>query len=197
MGDPALNWRQRSLSGDATSLDHDLRASVEDLLPAGMDVKVTSIEKLADYEQPLRVHLFVKGTIGSPTGKRVLIPADIFEVNAKPSFPHPKREVPVYFDHPFENQDAIRVKFPATMKIESLPSNEKIMFQKFAAYDMAAAPASASVTIYRNYLLGTILFYAKEYPELRSFYSQMETKDQESIVLNASSEAEPKTTAAN
>lgn len=197
MGDPALSWRQRSLTGDATSLEHDLRASVEDLLPAGMDVKVNSIEKLADYEQPLRVHLFVKGAIGSSTGKRVLVPADIFEVNAKSSFPHEKREVPVYFEHPFENQDAIRVKFPATMKIESLPSNEKVMFQKFAAYNMAASPAPASVTIYRNYLLGTILFYTKEYPELRSFYSQMETKDQESIVLDASPQAEAKTTVAN
>ena len=83
------------------------------------------------------------------------------------------------------------------MKIESLPSNEKIMFKNFAAYDMSASPAPASVTIYRNYLLGTILFYTKEYPELRNFFSQMETKDQESIVLNASSEADAKTTAAN
>ncbi len=49
-GAPALRWRQRSLTGDATSLEHDLRTSVEELLPAGMDVKVTSIEKLADYE---------------------------------------------------------------------------------------------------------------------------------------------------
>ena len=33
------------------------------------------------------------------------------------------------------------------------------------------------------YLLGEIIFMIKDYPELRSFYSKMETKDQESVVL--------------
>src|SRR6185437_10151135 len=40
LGAYALYWRQLSLKGDATSLEHDLRTSVEELLPAGMDVKV-------------------------------------------------------------------------------------------------------------------------------------------------------------
>ena len=57
-------------------------------MPGGMEVKVASIEKLEDYEQPLAVNFTVKGGIGSSTGKRILLPADIFEVNSKPSFPH-------------------------------------------------------------------------------------------------------------
>ncbi len=184
-GAPALRWRQRSLTGDATCLDHDLRTSVEELLPAGMDVKVTSIEKLTDYEEPLHVNLTVKGAIGSSTGKRLLIPGNLFEVNSKPSFPHEKREIPVYFDYPFDHQDAVRVSFPSSLTVESLPANDQVQFQKFAVYTMKTTSAPASVTVYRNYSLGEILYFAKEYPELRNFYSKMETKDQESIVLTS------------
>jgi hypothetical protein len=182
-GDPALHWRQQSLTGDATSLEHDLNDNINQLLRQGMEVKVTSIEKLADYEQPLTVNLAVNGILGSFTGKRILLPGDVFESNSRDTFPHEKREIPVYFSYPHIMQDAVRVKFPASLNVESLPSSEKIPFQNFAVYDMSTSSTPTSVTVQRNYLLGEIIYMPKEYPELRSFYSKMETKDQESVIL--------------
>jgi hypothetical protein len=183
MGDPALHWRQQSLTGDATSLEHDLNDSVNQLLPQGMEVKITSIEKLADYEQPLTVNLAVNGTLGSFTGKRILLPGDVFESNSRDTFPHEKRDIPVYFSYPHMMQDAVRVKFPASLNVESIPTSEKIPFQNFAVYSMSTSSTPTSVTVQRNYSLGEIIYLAKEYPELRSFYSKMETKDQESVIL--------------
>lgn len=182
-GASALYWRQHSLAGDATSLERDLRTSVEELLPQGVDVKVSSIDKLADYEQPLKVDLAVKGEMASFTGKRLIIPGDIFEVNAKPSFPHVNRDIPVYFNYPFLNQDAVRVNFPASLKVESMPPSDKLPFKNFAAYDISATSTPTSVTVRRNYSLGAIGFLPKEYSELRSFYTRMETDDQGSVVL--------------
>lgn len=197
IGAYALYWRQRSLKGDATSLEHDLRTSVEDLLPAGMDVKIASIEKLADYEQPLRVSFMVHGEIGSSTGKRLIIPADVFEVNSKPSFPHEKRDIPVYFDYASISQDAVRISFPASMKVESSPSSDKVQFSGLASYDISAASTPTSVTVRHNYSLGTIIFLPKEYTELRSFYSKMETDNQESVVLISAPKSGNSTAAAN
>src|SRR6202042_867748 len=82
-GSPALHWRQRSLTGDATSLEQEIRTSVEQMIPQGLEVKVGSINQLDAYDQPLIVKLEVKGTLGSVTGKRLLLPADIFEANSK------------------------------------------------------------------------------------------------------------------
>jgi hypothetical protein len=183
IGDPALHWRQQSLAGDASSLERELHDSVTQLLPQGMEVKVTSIEKLADYEQPLTVNFAVNGTLGSFTGKRILLPGDVFESNSRNTFPHEKREIPVYFSYPHMMQDAVRVKFPASLNIESFPTSEKIPFQNFAVYSMTTTSTSTSVLVQRNYSLSEIIYMAKEYPELRSFYSKMETKDQESVVL--------------
>jgi hypothetical protein len=198
IGSPALSWRQSSLTGDSTSLERELRVSVEHLLPQGMDVKVASIEKLEDYELPLVVNFNVTGPIGSSTGKRLLFPGDIFESNSKPTFTHEKRETTVYFHYPYLHQDAVRVNFPSGISVESIPSSTKQQFQNFALYTLSTESTPTSVTVRRNYTLGESIFMQKEYADLRSFYSKMETKDQESVVLTSAPAGPAKpTTAAN
>jgi hypothetical protein len=182
-GAPALHWRQRALEGDSASLEREIRTSVERLMPHGVEVKITSVDKLEDYEQPLVANLEVKGTLGSSTGKRLLLPGDLFEANSTPSFPHEKRDIPVYFPYPRMVQDAVRIKFPETFKVESLPANDTTTFQKAVGYSLTTESTSTSFTVRRNYTLGGIIFPAAEYHEMRSFYSKMENKDQESVVL--------------
>jgi len=186
MGAPALKWRHRSLSGDQASLERELRTSIEQLLPGGMEVKVASIEKLANYEEPLNVFFNVKGPIGAPTGKRLLIPGDIFTSNEKASFPHEKREIPVYFDYTHMVQDAVRVNLPASIKIESVPSSDRQQLMNAALYNLTTSSTPNSVTVRRDFSLGEFLFSTKDYANLRAFYNKMETKDQESVVLTAS-----------
>ena len=192
-GAPALFWRQRSLAGDATSLNEELRSNVERLLPQGMDVKVVGIENLTAYEQPLIVNYQVKGAIGSATGKRLFYPGDLFETNSKAAFPDEKRDIPVYFHYPSTTLDAVRVKFPANFSVESSPASAKYQFKDLAAYTEEASSAPGSVTVRRDYVRGSILFFPKEYSDLRSFYSKMETQDQGSVVL----ETGPATSGAN
>ena len=182
-GDPAIRWRQRSIEGDSASLEREVRASVERLMPRGVEVKVTTIDNIEDYEKPLVANLEVKGTLGSSTGKRILLPGDIFEANSKPAFPHEKRTIPVYFEYPYMVQDAVRIKFPETLAVESLPAGDKSTFEKYAAYVMSTESTPTSFTIRRNYTLGDFVFTPAQYSNLRAFYSKMENKDQETVVL--------------
>jgi hypothetical protein len=154
----------------------DLRLGVEHLLPAGLEVKVASIEKVADYEQPLIVLFKVKGNMGSSTGRRMLLPGELFESNPKPTFTHEKRESAVYFEYPYSTQDAIRVNFPASLAVESLPVSDSFQFQKSAAYALHAEPTPTSVTVRREFTLGNNLYMPDEYPALRTFYGKLETK---------------------
>ena len=182
-GAPALNWRQASLRGDSTSLDTDLREALEHMLPNGMDVMVGAIEHLEDYEQPLTVNYTVKGPIGSSTGKRLLIPADFFEANSKPVFPHEKREFPVSFEYPSVMQDALRITFPASLALASMPASEQIPLHQFAAYALKTETTPTSVTVRREFDMVNILYRVDEYSDLRAFYNKLETKDQEPVVL--------------
>jgi hypothetical protein len=183
MGDPAIRWRLRYLEGDSASLEREIRTGVEQLLPAGVELKVKSIDKLEDYEQPLVANIEVKGTLGSSTGKRVLLPGDIFEANAKPSFSQQKRDIPVYFQYPHVTQDAVRIHFPQNLSVESLPATDKTTFEKSIAYNLSSESAADSFTVRRTYVLGEIIFMPPQYSNLRTFYTKMETKDQESVVL--------------
>jgi hypothetical protein len=188
-GAAALNWRANYLRGDATSLNRDLRVSMEHMMPAGMEVKISSIENLEDYEQPLTVSYNVKGQFGSSTGKRILIPGDIFEANARPTFVHEKRETAVAFTYPHVIQDAMRVNFPPSLGVESVPVPEQLPFEKFAVYALKTESTPTSVTVRREFDLGNVIYKLEEYPALRTFYNKFETKDQEPIVLKAAAPA--------
>lgn len=182
-GAPALSWRTRYLLGDQTGLQRDLHDSVENLLPAGMDIETGAITNLDDYEQPLSAVFQVKGAVGSPTGKRLLVPADIFVANEKPTFPHDKRETPIFFNYANIVQDATRYTFPASLTLESSPAKDEELYQGFAAYKLDPAATPTSITTQRMFELGTIFYKTDEYPNLRNFYKKFETKDQEPAVL--------------
>ena len=191
-GAPALRWRQLFLRGDAESLNHDLQKSVEEIVPANMEVKVRSIQHLEEYEQPLVVTFDVKGPIASSTGKRVLLPADLFEFGAKPTFSHNKREQAVYFPYTYSMFDAVRVKYPAGYSVESVPAAEDVPYKvkgkdgkeaTAAMYQIKSESAPNSITVRRNLLMGEMIFYTDEYPNLYSFFTKFETRDHEPTVL--------------
>jgi hypothetical protein len=182
-GDPALGWRQTSLRGDETSLKEDLKVELEHMLPGGMDISVKQIENLIDFEKPLVVSYDVKGAIGSSTGKRLLVTADLFETNSKPRFPETKRDVPIDMHYPGATQDAVRLTLPATLVVESSPAPAKAMLKTSAAFDTNVVKAPNSITCYRNLTLGLTLLGADVYPDLREFYGKVETTDQETVVL--------------
>lgn len=183
LGDPALHWRQEALKGDDTSLNLDLRSNLERMLPGGMEVRVTNVTGLSKPDQPLVVDYSVKGAVGTPTGKRLLITGNLFEVNAKPVFPDSKREQAVYMHHPSFVQDAVRFKLPATMTVESAPKEDAAIVPGSIGFTASSKQSGSSITMFRNVTIAKHIFLTKEYPDLRGFYGKLETRDQEPLVL--------------
>ncbi len=153
------------------------------MLPANMEVKVTKIENVKEFEQPLKVAYEIDGPIGSSTGKRLLVPANLFEMNSKPLFPEAKRDVEVDMQYPSFVQDAVRFKLPPTLVVESAPTASKEVMKALAAFQVNSVSVGNSITLYRNLQVGTPVFAPSEYPDLRSFYTKLEAKDQETVVL--------------
>jgi len=182
-GASALHWRHKALQGDEESVRHDLETSVQDMLPKSLEVKVKTIGNLTDYEKPLDVKFTATGTVGTPTGKRLVVPVDVFLVDERVSFPGEKRELPVYFHYPEMVLDAMRINLPPTMSVEAVPAASKLSMTGQGAYSMEATQAPNSVTVHRTFAFNPLIVLVKDYPELRTFYSQFQAKDQESIVL--------------
>ncbi len=182
-GVAALRWRQASLTGDATSLDHDLTETCEQLLGKGAEVKVKSIEKLTDYEEPLNVSFSVKASVASSAGRRILLASDLFEAEAKPTFTNKERKYAVFFHYPYMVQDVVRIHLPSDLAVESLPKEEKTQFKNFAAYYFRTEQTPSTYTIRRDFLLGELVFPVEEYKDLQTFYTGLESQDHEPVVL--------------
>ena len=196
-GAPALRWRQQALRGDDTSLNGELRRHLEGELPGGMDVRVTDVANLADADKPLIVKYEVKGAVGSATGKRLLLPASLFEVNARPRFTEAKREVAVDMQYPEIVQDAVRYSYPASLTIESSPTADLGKMTNVAAYSFSAKSSANAVTLYRNLSIGKTYFTPEEYPELRTFYGKLDARQGESVVLTRADAAPAKPAGGN
>lgn len=191
-GAAALRWRQVALRGDAESLQHGLRTSLEHMLPKSVEVKDVSVANLDDYEQPLKVSYTIGGTAGTWAGKRLILPADLFLANTVATFPHEKRDIAVYFHYPQLVQDALRINFPPGLSVEAAPSPAKFTFEKLGLYAMTVTPAPTNFTTRRDFAYNTVMFLPTEYPTLRTFYSQFEANDRQSVVIKV---AAPATTA--
>ena len=193
-GNAALGWRQQGLRGDDTALNTDLRSHMEHMLPGGMEVRVTAVEGLTDADKPLVIHYAVKGAIGSSTGKRLLIPADLFEGNTRPRFLAAKRDLPVDLHYAAMRQDAIRVKLPSSMVIESTPQNAKQTLNTEAMFELFSRSTPNSITFFRNLSSGRAMYLASEYSDLRSFFTKLEANDQEALVLTRANPTTAKAT---
>lgn len=190
-GELARRWRGTALLGDETSLKTDPRSSLESPLPSVMEIAVASIGKLDDSESDLTVTFDVSGTIGSATGKRLLIPANLFQVNAKPLFPEVKRDVTVDMHFASMTEDSVRYKLPIGMVLESVPSPERQTLTNAAGFEQSSTATADSVTSVRNLIIGHVYDSPGEYPDLRDFYKNLEARDQEMLVVTR---AQPTTT---
>jgi transglutaminase-like putative cysteine protease len=184
-GADAVDWRHAALGGDAESLNHELRTHLEEMVPKSLQVKVDKIENLTEYEQPFKVSYQVTGTLGTHTGKRVILPSDIFLSSESATFADEKREQAVYFHYPRYLQDAERLNLPGTMSVEALPSAVKLDLPKQEFYTLTVVADGKGFTTRRHYVRDELLVMPKDYDSLRKYHAQFESKDQESVVLKA------------
>ena len=182
-GSPALRWRQRYASEDEAAVRHELTTALEEQLPGGLKVSLVSLTALDLPEQPLVAKFSAVGPVGSAAGRRLVLPAALFESAERPMFPHEKRELAVAFDYPYYYQDAVRFRLPPTLAIESAPVAADLHLQKLALFNLTAQTTANSITVRRNEALGQTIFLPTEYSTLRKFRQTVESADQESVVL--------------
>jgi hypothetical protein len=184
-GADAVDWRHKALSGDEESLNHSLQTHLEQMVPRTLQVKVDKIENLSEYEQPLKVSYEVTGTLGTHMGRRVLVPSDIFLSNSAATFAAEKREQAVYFEYPRVLRDAQRLNLPSTMSVEAAPNVARFDLPKEEIYALSVVSDPKGFTTRRDHIQNELLVLPKDYDSLRKYYSQFESKDQESVVLTA------------
>jgi hypothetical protein len=125
--------------------------------------------------------------MGTLTGKRVFFPAAFFETKSKPMFASEKRENPVDLQYPSAVQDIVTITLAPGLSVESLPKGITNVAPLGAEYKSVYSDTANTYKQVRLLAIGNTLFATKEYPQLRAFYQNAATQDQQQVVLERTS----------
>ncbi len=184
-GARALALRQAALrSPDPKAIQRVFVAEAERQLPDGMNVEIDGIANLDEPEKPLVVSYVVRGLIGSAKDGKLSIDGTLFEANTKARFPSERRQTPIYFSCPYQNSDAVRIRFTPMLNLQAAPPSQKLLFQKTAAYSFSTEVSPSDLTTRRDLVVGSGTYPVESYPDLRTFFRQLEEKDHEHTTFN-------------
>jgi hypothetical protein len=181
----ALTWRLAEITSDEAEFKTDLEDDMKAILPGGSTVTLTSMDDLKNEYQPLGIHYKVEVPfMGSVVGSRVLMPMEIFQANNRNPFVHEQRVWPVYFSYPYQEIDQIDITMPAEYSVENVPAAKKNQ-TGFGYYDADWKVSGNQLHMLRRFAMLGILMPKPIYPQMRTFYDQMASSDQESVVMRA------------
>ncbi len=146
-------------------------------------MKLTNTPVWDSSEQPLVAEFDLQiPNFGASTGRRVLLPAGVFETNHKNPFQHDTRVHPIYFSYPWQEVDDIQIEIPKGLEPETLPPAKKVD-QSFGHYEISSAKEANELHIQRKFIMGTMIFQTEYYPYLRAFYNDVGGGDEQQLVL--------------
>jgi hypothetical protein len=182
-GHMAASRREQAREEDEAGRRKSIGEEIHGWLPAGSSFEVTAITNWDNKD----VALHVEGTakipnLGTPAGRRMLVPASLFQARQTAAFHPEKRRYAVYFNCPQEEIDDVKLQVPAEYKIESVPPARQAK-PGVVSYEISAAPRGNVVEVKRLLVLDGMTFPVTSYPALRNFFNTVKTDDDAQIVL--------------
>jgi len=182
-GAEALRWRQAVLRSDEQEAKRDFEGDLQSRVPDGVHVTMDHFINLTNSEEQLMAVVKVSGGMGTQTGKRVLLPSGFFEAREKPLFAQQKRENAVDLLYPYVVDDQVTIRLAPGLAIESLPTSTKVPMGQFALYQAIYKNTDGAYTYRRQMALGTPIYRASDYPQLRDFFQKSGAQDQAQVIL--------------
>jgi hypothetical protein len=185
-GEEALTHRLSGLKTDDAGRKKELEDELKAILPSGASVQ---LDKATGWEEPdaqLKANFIIEiPSYASNTGKRMLVPTNMFQTRSRQPFVHGDRKHPVYFNYPYYEMDDTEITFPPAFHMESLADEGTPVKTEYSLYKVKHSIAGNKVTISRDFAMAGIGFQQKDYPELRKFYNDVNARDSEQLVLSA------------
>lgn len=184
MGVPALEWRQRALKSDEAEVTKEFENDLRSELPPGVEANLIRFVGLADWKSVLAAQFQISGSMGTLTGRRVILPSSFFQsARRNPNFSSAKRETAVYMQYAFARQDTVTLTLPKNFEIESIPQDVKLPFPNNGLYSANYSLKDNTYTATRLTILANFLFQPADYSALREFYQKVNVEDQEQAIL--------------
>ncbi len=178
-----LRRKLSALEEDDTGRRKNIEDEIKGWLPAGAKVTLDNIAGWTGHDVPLKVDFTLEAPgFGTPAGRRLLLPTDIFQYTEKHAFPHATREHPVYFRSPFREMDELTVQVPAGYKIENVPAAVNVK-EAYGQLQVTRARDGNNLKVKRMLVVDGFYYPTNWYPSLRNFFSKVRAADEEQAVL--------------
>ena len=182
-GQEALQHRLRAFEKDDLARREQLEEELKGWLPAEATVEVDSVQHWENPEEPLRVEFTVEAAgFASAAGRRLLVPAGVLRGIRRPNFQHAKRVHPVYFPHPWEEDDEIILRVPAGYEVEGMPEPRRSS-APFGQYEVSCEKHPDGVLLRRRMAVGGVYYDVPYYAALRQFFNEVKAGDEQQLVL--------------
>lgn len=183
-GGEALEHRLDALENDEAGRKKSLEDEVETWLPTGSDAKMSKAEGWEAIDEPLVVTFNIEvPSYSSAAGKRLLMPAYLFQSKQMDAFKHSDRKFPVYFPYAFGELDRVNITLPPGFSLESVPKQQEAHLG-YAAYQNVVQFDGVKVVTQRILQMNGIYFDLKQYGEVKDFFGKVQAADEEQAVLS-------------
>lgn len=119
-GGEALEHRLDEMDSDEAGKKKDLEDEVQRWLPTGAVIKLDKVEGWEASDGPLTASFSVEMPgYASFVGKRLLLPAYLFQAKQMDAFKLSERKFPVYFPYAFSESDRVNIKIPDGYSLET------------------------------------------------------------------------------
>jgi hypothetical protein len=185
-GPAALRWRHVAIENDEDEVKKQFNEEIKGMVPDGVTAEFDHFLGLEDYHSQLMAVLKVSGSMGTVTGKRMIVPGVFFRTRSKhPFVAEAQRIAPVDMQYAETLQDQVSYHLPETLVVDTPPAATSIPWGGHAVMDLKSTTDKDGITITRNLVRGFAMLPPKDYPELRDFYQKVATADQQQMVLTA------------
>lgn len=189
MGQSALEERLRAFGQDDVARAKQLEDKMKEWLPQGSTVKATKTSGWESAVEPLQAEFEVTLPVfASATGKRLLLPVSVLHLR-KQVFDSSQREYPVYFSYPYRVVDDMEISIPAQLQVDALPPARSAK-RDFGRYESSRAAEAGRFRMKRTFVIDGMVFPIEAYPDIRQFFTDVRTADEEMAAFKFSESAQ-------
>lgn len=131
---------------------------------------------------------FVAGGFGIEDQSRLFLPVNLNTLSyLSVMFPQPQRELPVFFDYRFINEDEIKIQPPEEFQIEHLPGAVRLD-EPFGLFESTYRVEENKIIRKRTFVRKELLIGASQYHRLKQFYDRAAEEDSKRLILSRKSD---------
>jgi Domain of Unknown Function with PDB structure (DUF3857)/Transglutaminase-like superfamily len=185
-GQDALHWRQLALESDTDAVKKQYEKDLAARVPEGVDVHVDQMLGLDNADGSLIAMVKAEGAAGTSMSKRLLLPGYFFETRGSVPFVNDEhRQEPVDMQFASRINENVTYHLPDGYTVEGAPKDARVAWPSHAILVTKSSQDPGQIAIAYSLVRGFALAQAGDYQDLRGFYQQVATTNQEQLVLSS------------